>query len=414
MHGNRTPWAPRRVCIVSETNPFEKHSGSAEYLDSVAAALQDGGAMLELIILRALGRHQLRRPNEIIPGYGARFAAIHTYDATTKGGYIYATNPVHLFFRTLRLFNGWFDWRSEKFGWLAPAIPASVAWAGRLLRKRQADMVLANYFNAAAVFDRAPEGVPKVILVHDVMALRQQSYLAAGLQFTMRASMVAEESAAFRTADLCLTIKEEEEAYIRSVAPQTRVATIPFACAAPVVDTGNPRSPTAVFVGSAAPPNIDGLGWLLSEVWPQVRAARPDARLRVVGKVADAWDGPWPDGAEKVGFVDDLAAEYARAALALTPLRYGSGVKIKLIEGLAHGLPGVATTVGAEGVAKAPGAVLRVADGARDFAAAILAALNDPDPAATRRAALAFAGTHYSRDAVRRALADALASVRPR
>jgi len=414
MRDEPTAWTPARVCVVSEVNPLATRAGSAEYLDAIVTALGESGATPDLIILRALGRHQLRCPDPGIATYAARYNAIHHYDALMRRGHLYATNPVHLLFRALRGVSGWFDWRSERFGWLPPAIAASVAWAGRILRRRRPDIVLANYFNAAAVFPAAPTEAVKVILVHDVMALRRQSCDIAGVPFTMRDSITDEEIAAFRSADLCLAIKEEDAAYIRSVAPRTRVATIPFACAAPAADTDAPRPPVALFVGSAAAPNADGLGWLLSDVWPQVRAARPDARLRVVGKVADAWEGPWPEGAGKVGFVDDLAAEYAQASLALTPLRYGSGVKIKLIEGLAHGLPGVATTVGAEGVAKAPDAVLRIADEARDFAAAILAALNAPDPAAIRRAARDFAETHYSRDAVRRALADALASVRPR
>ncbi len=412
MRDESTAWAPARVCVVSEINPLATRAGSTEYLDTIVTALGESGATLDLIILRALGRHQLRCPDPGIAQYATRYNAIRHYGAILWRGHLYTTNPVHLLFRTLRSLNGWFDWRSERFGWLPPAIAPSVAWAGRILRKKHPDMVLANYFNAAAVFPGAPTDSVKVILVHDVMALRRQSHNSAGVPFTMRDGVLAEETTAFRSADLCLAIKEEEAAYIRSVAPQTRVATIPFACTATAIDADVPRPPVALFVGSAAAPNVDGLGWLLSEVWPQVRAARPDARLRVVGKVADAWEGPWPEGAGKVGFVDDLAAEYAQASLALTPLRYGSGVKIKLIEGLAHGLPGVATPVGAEGVEKAPDAVLRIADSARNFAAAVVATLNDPEPAATRRAARAFAETHYSREAVRRALAVALASIR--
>lgn len=405
---------PRRVCIVSETNPYPRRGGNTEYIDQIAVLLRERGTEISLIVLRVLDRHQLRVHVGALDAYATPFSQMRFHAVRRCGDYFYTVGIGHLSGRLRHAASGWIDRSALRYGWLPPANAASAAWAGRQTSSRAPDVVIANYFNAAKVFDYVPEETVKVILTHDVMAFRAESIRSAGIVSDLRESVTEEEIIAFRSADLCLTIKEEEAAYIRAVAPETRVATIPFACAAPAVETDDPRPPVALFVASDAPPNVDGLGWLLSDVWPQVRAARPDARLRVVGKVADAWGGDWPDGAEKVGFVDDLAAEYAQAALALTPILYGSGVKIKLIEGLAHGLPGVATTVGAEGVAKAPDAVLRVADDARDFAAAILATLDDPDPAATRRAARTFTATHYSRDAVRRALADALASVRPR
>ena len=95
----------------------------------------------------------------------------------------------------------------------------------------------------------------------------------------------------------------------------------------------------------------------------------------------------------------------------LAPIRFGSGVKIKLVEGLAEGLPGVATPAGAEGLFLPP-EVLRIAGTAEDFAEALAATLDDPDPAATRAAARAAAAAHYARDAVARRLAADLDRVR--
>ena len=173
--------------------------------------------------------------------------------------------------------------------------------------------------------------------------------------------MIPREAAAFAAADLVLAIKAEEAAHVAATAPGTAVATLPFAVDIPATDPSGPRPPVALFVGAVNPPNVDALDWLLAEIWPLVRGARPDARLRVVGRVAERAGVPWPEGAEAVGFVDDLAPEYAGAAVVLAPIRFGSGVKIKLVEGLAQGLPGVATPAGAEGLAALPPGVLRVA-----------------------------------------------------
>ena len=141
------------------------------------------------------------------------------------------------------------------------------------------------------------------------------------------------------------------------------------------------------------------------------RRARPQARLRVVGRVAASFAGPWPEGAEPVGFVDDLAPEYAGASAVLAPIRFGSGVKIKLVEGLAHGLPGIATPVGAEGLVALPPAALKLAEDAQAFAAAVAATLANPEPTAARAAARAAIAGTYARDAVARRLAADLARV---
>ena len=101
--------------------------------------------------------------------------------------------------------------------------------------------------------------------------------------------------------------------------------------------------------------NHDAARWAIEHVWPLVREACADATLRLVGggardELVDHVGGRRSDGVELVGFVDDLEAEYARASVALVPLRQGAGVKFKTVEALCRGVPVVTTSVGAEGV----------------------------------------------------------------
>lgn len=96
--------------------------------------------------------------------------------------------------------------------------------------------------------------------------------------------------------------------------------------------------------------------WTLDHVWPAVLAQRPDAVLRLVGGGASqelatrVTSLPPGSGVQLAGFVDDLDAEYAAAAVALVPVLQGAGVKFKTVEALCHGVPVVTTTVGAEGI----------------------------------------------------------------
>jgi glycosyltransferase involved in cell wall biosynthesis len=402
------PAGPGRVCVLAVERPYVHRQGSSSYLDHLARSLATVGAEVHLRILQPPGRDQLRVRLE--PEFLAPYASVGLFGAVRRGAAFYARDP--------RCWLGPLRRRRAPSGpWsLLRPEPAAAAWAAAEVEGLAPDWVVANYVNAAEAFDRLPPrssgGVAKAILLHDVFALRAEALRAIGEPLDFDEGLVAREAQAFRAADLVLAIKPEEAAHVAALAPGVAVATLPFAVEIPDVDLEAPRPPVALFVGALNRPNVDALGWLLAEIWPRVRRARPEARLRVVGRVAASFAGPWPEGAEPVGFVEDLGPEYAGAAAVLAPIRFGSGVKIKLVEGLAHGLPAVATPAGAEGLGPLPPAALRLAEDAQGFAAALAATLADPEPAAARAAARAAVEGAYARDAVARRLAADLARAR--
>jgi GT2 family glycosyltransferase/glycosyltransferase involved in cell wall biosynthesis len=195
------------------------------------------------------------------------------------------------------------------------------------------------------------------------------------------------EERVMRAVDVVHTPSSFERDWITAHVPQATVRDVPiyFWDHAPL--DGAPRDGGALagrtdllFVGGRRhPPNEDGVNWFVREVLPLIRAARPDARLRVVG-------GHWKEargalaapGVQFTGRLDDdqLGAAYRNARVALIPLRYGAGVKGKLIEAYAWGVPAVATPVGAEGVPDVESCTAIAAD-ARAFADAVLQLLND-------------------------------------
>lgn len=91
----------------------------------------------------------------------------------------------------------------------------------------------------------------------------------------------------------------------------------------------------------------------------------------------------------------------ASARVAVAPLRYGAGLKIKIVSSLAAGLPTVSSTVGAEGIAAAGDAHLLVADDADSLAGHIVALARDDGLwRATAEAGCAFVREHYSADVI--------------
>lgn len=144
-----------------------------------------------------------------------------------------------------------------------------------------------------------------------------------------------------------------------------------------------PATPLATFVGSLwYPPNREAVAWLLTAVWPKVRAAVPEARLNLLGAAAPAIRAQWAcvPGVDAPGFVDDLAAAYAASALIVAPMFSGGGTNIKVLEALGHGRPCLTTPLVSAAFSDTlmAGRHLLVADTAPAFAAQMIAALRQP------------------------------------
>ncbi len=139
-----------------------------------------------------------------------------------------------------------------------------------------------------------------------------------------------------------------------------------------------------LFVGSFEHrPNHLAADFLL-EQWESLTAAVPDVRLRIVGRGSvehlDAHGGAtiWRErGVEALGFVDDLTPLFRRSRLFVAPLAEGGGIKIKILEAMARGLPVLTTAIGAEGIADESSRTIYLTTCDGSFAEAVATALGD-------------------------------------
>jgi glycosyltransferase involved in cell wall biosynthesis len=150
---------------------------------------------------------------------------------------------------------------------------------------------------------------------------------------------------------------------------------------------------TMLFVGSFRhEPNNEALRWFVSEILPQITAANSRARLIIVGS------DPPPSMAfltahshvSLTGYVEDIRNPLTRYAVFVCPILSGSGIRVKLLEAFASGIPCVSTPLGAEGLAQKSGEVCELASTAQAFAQAVLKLLGDREHAA----ALAYRARH--------------------
>jgi glycosyltransferase involved in cell wall biosynthesis len=136
---------------------------------------------------------------------------------------------------------------------------------------------------------------------------------------------------------------------------------------------------TAGWLAGPGSPNVDGLQFFARDVLPHLVARVPAARVVVTGGAPPA-DALALENSHIhfVGHVPDLGSAFAQARVAIVPIRFGSGVKIKTTEALQHGVPVVATTVGAEGIDCGTADPIAIHDDPEAFAGAIARLLVDP------------------------------------
>lgn len=126
-----------------------------------------------------------------------------------------------------------------------------------------------------------------------------------------------------------------------------------------------------VFVGSMDwMPNIDGMRWFLSEVFPQIQAKRQGCTLAIVGRnpppaILEAAKNP---AITVTGTVPDVRPYLWQSVVSIVPLRIGGGTRLKIFEAMAAGAPVVSTTIGAEGLPLQDGDTIRIGDSAERFA----------------------------------------------
>ncbi|MBU1660660.1 MAG: glycosyltransferase family 4 protein, partial [Chloroflexi bacterium] len=135
--------------------------------------------------------------------------------------------------------------------------------------------------------------------------------------------------------------------------------------------------PNLLFLGGMHwPPNAEGIRWFVEEIWPRVRAQRPEARLLVVGKSPPS-EIAGVEGVSAPGYVDDVVPFWWDSRFFIVPLRAGGGMRVKIIDAWARGLPVVSTTIGAEGIAYRDGQDILIADAPAAFADAIIRVLKN-------------------------------------
>ncbi len=190
------------------------------------------------------------------------------------------------------------------------------------------------------------------------------------------------ETRILREVDLLVPISHTDAEGFTRMGYRKPMQVIPAGVPIPEKQAAPSRKPVIAYIGALDwLPNQEGLRWFVQEVWPELRNAFPELEWRVAGRnapprISRLLDQP---GISYLGEVPDSASFLSPAWVLVVPLFSGSGIRIKILEGMSLGIPVVTTPTGAEGLPVTGGKEIILADTAERFAGAVAGLLRDSD-----------------------------------
>jgi GT2 family glycosyltransferase len=259
----------------------------------------------------------------------------------------------------------------------------------RTLYLRRANVLQIEY-TMLAQYAGAYKHIPCFLFEHDISFQSMGRRIVSGtfspgalLAYTQ---LLRYELRSFRRFARIQVCSRENEQYLLSFLPELagridyNLRAVIDARQYPFAATG--RAPnTLLFAGSFNHlPNVQGLTWFIEQVFPQVLARNPAVRLIVAGSGNSRRLGACVNhpAIELKGFVPEIRDLLRTYSLLICPVLSGSGVRVKLLEAFASGIPVVSTRLGAEGLDETSGHLCEIADEPKGFAAAVIKLLADP------------------------------------
>jgi polysaccharide biosynthesis protein PslH len=231
--------------------------------------------------------------------------------------------------------------------------------------------------------------------------LRARRWIGGGYSWLQAKRLRHYERLVSERVDGIITVSPEDQEALRELGVRSPIQVIqncldvtrlPF-----LASPSEREAAEIVFTGTMDyRPNVDAATWFCAEVWPRVLSLVPEARFTIVGRDPSlaVRQLAQQHGVEVTGAVPDVGPFLRRATVYVVPMRMGGGVRFKVLEALAAGLPVVSTTMGATGVDLTPGVHALLADQPDEMALTIVRLFQRPE----ERLAMAKAGRELVAD----------------
>ena len=289
-------------------------------------------------------------------------------------------------------------------------------------REKRFDVTVCDFLDAAVNFP-GKLGVPSVLFQHNVEseiwrrhALTESHPLKRVMYKIEFQKMLRYEQVMIRKFQHVIAVSENDRELMNQWVDGSRVTVVPTGVDLQQYKPSPAResaSPLVVFVGAMDwEPNVDGVEYFCSQIWPKVLAEVPDAQFRIVGRNPDKRVQKWACNTVQVtGRVPSVVDHLRDAAAVIVPLRIGGGTRLKIYEAMATGRAVVSTTIGAEGLDVHHGEDVVLADEPERFAQAVVMLLKDPKERLRFEGAAAATAARYDWPAIGERFSDVLSRV---
>ena len=355
----------KTILLISRCPPYPLHLGDRLIIWHLARELSRRGYVIDLLALydREDDRGQVDQ-------YRACFRHIELVAEQPRNSAAYLRRLIH---------------RPARFAASAERSFSPPLWRAIADYLSRYEYDLIHCFGSVSVYEFFPlfADRPNIITPYESHALYLQSAAAQGnWSARLRLPLVRRyERFMFAPFDRTVVISEADRALLLGLNPALNIEVIPNGIE---LERFQPRELerepcTLLFVGNYEyAPNQDAARVLAEQVLPRVRRERPDARLQLVGANPPAWLRDLAgDQIEVTGTVPEVAPYLARATVFVCPLRIGAGLKNKVLEALAMGIPVAATPLSLDGIAVRDGESALIAAEVEDIAAATIKLLGD-------------------------------------
>ena len=291
-----------------------------------------------------------------------------------------------------------------------------------VFRKNQfpVDLVyLHRYSNASKYAGMVRQHFPKARIVYNVadlhfLRMRRQAELQGDAALRENAEHLRRlEVGAMSFVDCVIVHSNVEAELLREVAPHIEVRVIPWTVEPRGINAAASWPPSIAFIGGYRhPPNVDAARWAVNSVMPLLRSKISGIELLLVGSnMPSEVNALAARDMVPLGYVPSLDTVFERVRLTVSPLRYGAGLKGKVLESLAAGVPCVMTKISAEGLELPPELEWLVVDEPELLADRVETLCVDDDR--HRRiveACRSYVAAHYSADRIDTQLREACGS----
>jgi glycosyltransferase involved in cell wall biosynthesis len=352
----------KKLLFVTPVIPVPINRGSAHRTDQVIRALLDAGIQIKLLVLNQ--SEEKTTSVALKKRLEAHYANANlTVEVRRHPNYGKAISSLGSVSKKLSFLRRKFD----RLTYRDALINNVTALPGNFEKLICSNLASCRYdfawFNYMKVLPRAlPKTRSKIIVdMHDMQSTRIKSDVLPTLEAKRRAKyldvFMRSEKSGLDACDVAISISSVETDAIRATySPKSQVVTLNASDDAKLFYTGNFEHDIA-FVGSNSAPNVDGLLWFINEVFPLIVQAHPTVSFLIQGNVnrnklikSAVHDSMFKSNIKQQGFVEIIDDVYKASRLIVCPIRYGTGMKIKVVEALAYGKALVGTPAALEGI----------------------------------------------------------------